>query len=400
MNTKILSLNCILSLPNKRLPEKYPDVLLIDPVNPLAIVPWILCAPHENTLKSDDFSNLAYAIQGLKVWINHFLDQGGLVLVILRPYTCFYHGKHADLKIGNYDWLWEEAGQDNNLKIIPNQSDIIDITEYGCDSPFNDYLQQKKLCYEVAVEGNLHSLAINRFRKSLAFFLMQNKGKIVFLPRARTQTAKICLLKAIENALNKENWPETEVLKEVKHKWIKEYFWPESTILEEMLAKKEEEISLLEEECEEIHEKLCHFNQIRNSLFCCNASTLGNALASILVQWGIEVFPKGQILEIVSGNQRGFILVSVSKKEAEVWRAKKLSRMIPDSYKGILVVNSYCYEHPKKKPVPLYSTSFVDFAKESNFSIVDIRDIIQAHQQGDKNLMDKIWTTRGLVKTI
>ncbi len=396
MNTKILSLNCTLTLQSKALPKEYPDVLLIDPIDAISVAPWVFCSPRGNMLKGDDFSNLAYAIQSLKVWLDGFLNQGGIVVVILRPYTCFSHANHPDMKIGNYDWLWEEAGQDSNLMIQTNAHDIVDITEYGSDSPFNDYLQEK-LCYEVAAEGNLYSLAINRFRKSLAFFLIQNKGKIVFLPRTRTQSGKKSLLQAIDASLNKENWPEIEIIKEVRPKWIAEYSLPESAILEDILSEKESKIAFLEEECEEIHEKLCHFTQLRNALFCCNPSTMGNALTSILVQWGMEVYPKGQVLEVVSGSQKGFILVSVCKKAAELWRAKKLLRILPPHYKGILVVNSYCHEHPKKRPAALYSSSFVDFAKEHNFSIVNICDIIKAHQMGDKQLMEEIWNGRGIV---
>lgn len=397
MNTKILSLNSTLSLQSKGLPKKYPDAILIDPADPLSIVPWVLCSPQGNMLKGDDFSNLAYGMQNLKVWVENFLNQGGLVVAMIRPYTCFQHINHPDLKIGNYDWLWEEAGQDSRLIVRISPPDTMELTEYGSDSPFSHYLQEEELRHDVIAEGELQSLAINRFRKPLAFTIKQGKGRIVFLPRAKKQTSKASLLKAIDNALNQENWPEIEIIKEIKPKWAHEYFWPENAILEEILAKKEEQISLLEEECEEIHEKLCHFNQLRSSLFCCNPSTMGNSLASILVQWGVEVYPKGQILEIVSGKRRGFLLLAVCKKEAELWRAKKLLRLLPDNYKGILVVNPHCYEHPKRRPGTLYSSSFVDFAKEHNFSIVNICDIVQSHQEGNKNLMEKMWTTGGVV---
>lgn len=396
MTTTILSLNTTLSSPLQPTASTYPKALFIDPVDALMLLPGVIANPKGNTLLANDFSQAVFAMRKLRNWVDGFLKQGGFVMSIMRPYHFFQHEKQPDLKIGNYDWLWEGAGDDARLTLLPCRAEALEVTDYGADSPLGEYLQKAEIMTDVAAQGSFYTLAFEKFRKSLALFFFQNQGKVVLVPRLKHMSNKKLLFQTIEESLSEENWPHRDLLKEMKPVWVNDYSLPEAQILEEVLAKKEDEISFLEQECEEIHERLCHFTQLRNALFCCNVSTMGNGIASILVQWGLDVYPKGQVIELISGKRHGIFLPVVCKKEAQLWWGKKLQRLLPPYHKGILVVNAYCHDHPRKRPHSLCSAALLEFAQQNHFAILNITDILHAHQQGNKNLMEEIWDLSGM----
>ena len=399
MNIDILSLNSILYPQMKALPDIFPRALVVDPIRIEAMIPGFVCSTSgENKLKANAFAELASSIRCLRDWIHDFLAEGRLLVVILRPYYFLQHSSHNDLTIGNYDWLWPGAGRDDNFHLFLGKAVKVELTKYGEDGPFEDYLTKANITSgDVMAKGDFQSLAVDQTRRSLAGVLLKTKGKIVFLPGSRGEKNRSLLRYCISQALDQENWPGANPTKEIYPTWLKQYTLPETQFLESVLAEKEDKICYLEEECERIYDKLSHLNQLRNALFGGNSINMSNAVASIIGQWGGEIYPYGQTVELVSGTKRAIILSAVCNKQAYLWWGKKLLRMLTPAHKGILLINAYRHADPSKRPHSFCSQHLINFATEKNIAIISLWEIFQAHVRGQKNILDQMWPTKGIL---
>lgn len=393
----IICINSVIATEITEIPKRFPKAVLVDPVTPASLSMGQIFSHKENKLKVNHFSNLCSILHEWRIWFNSFLERGGLLVVFLRPYCTLEHDTQIDLQLGNYDWLWEGAGQDTKLHITAQECEDMDILEYGYDAPFSSYLQQKWLYSEATARGSFHTMAVNQMHKAVAFLLPYKKGKIVFLPRCKGEDAHKALLHSIFEALQDECWPSLELIKDIKPAWISSYVLSESEYLENRLSQLENQIQQLEEECEQVHERLGHLSQIRNSLFGGTLNSTASALATMFVQWGVEIYPQSSTLELVSGDKHAICLPVVTSGRAELWVGKKLSSLLPESHKGFLVVNSYRLEKPTMRPNNWCSPALVEYAKKHHFCIFSMYDVFNFHCQGDKTLLQRAWETDGIL---
>ena len=393
----ILSLNSVMGKHVDSLGDIKANALVIDPYDAADLIGENLQRLPDSQLSPGDFAKLSCGIKALRDRMALFLANGGLVVSLMRPYRALYHQRHSDLQIGNYDWLWPEAGRMPKLQIYAGESKFGELTEYGNNGPFGRYLQHSSLVTGVMAQGYFHVMAIDSQRKTLAFVLFCKKGRVVFLPRCRDRDGRGELLTAIDEALNEESWPPTGIVKEIKPEWLNDYRLPESEILENELIEAEKHIQGIEAQCERIYARLGQLRQLRNSLFASSAASMGSAIASIMSQWGMEAYPYGDIIEVVSGGKRAIMLPVVCDQQASFWMGKKLLRRLKSGEKGILAINAYRQENPATRPAEFCSPSLLQFAKEHQLSLVSIVDIFMAHDAGRKDFMDAIWQGVGIV---
>ncbi|HON45985.1 MAG TPA: hypothetical protein PLR86_11630, partial [Planctomycetota bacterium] len=395
---EILSIHAMIGKKLSTIPKEFPKAIVVDPVDPTVFALEKVFPMHDDKLLVNDFANLCEITHQWRNWFHEFLERGGLVVVYLRPYCVVEHYTQMDLQIGNYDWLWEGAGMDSRLKITPQNNGELEVLEYGLDSPFSTYFQKSQLYIHAIAKGNFYIMAVNQIHKAASFMLPYKNGKVVFLPPGKGEERVKALTESIFEGLKSECWPSVELIKEIKPSWISSYVLPESSYLEDVLTKKENEIQALEEECELVHERLGYLSQIRNSLFCGTFNGMSSALASIFSQWGVDVYPLNNSLELISGEKHGICLPVVTPEIAKLWSGKKLARLLPQNSKGFLIVNSHRYEKPSYRPKRFCSPSLIEFAIQHNFCIISLFDIFMAHCRGDKTFFAKAWDAIGVLE--
>lgn len=392
---EIVSLNNFIGKYVTSLEGVNPKAAIIDPFYITNLVSPIIAPKTKNELNGADFAKLSYQVAQLRNNVKRILKNGGVIVVVLSPYRTIVHEKHKDLIIGNYDWLWPEAGNDSKLEIINTKPDTFQLTEYAQNSPFSEYLQKQEIITDVAAKGEFRPLAMDVLRRSISFLMFRENGKVVFIPRSNTW--KKLLLTSIKEALDPECWSSSKIVKDIKPNWINSYSFPESEYLEQLLTEKEEEIHKIEDECEQIHEKLSTLKQLRNSLFTSNASRMGNAISAIIMQWGVKIVPEEYYLTANIGKRKGIILPAVIGDQAHLWVAKKLLRILPKNQKGIVIVNPYRYESPRYRK-HCYSQALINFTEENNIALTSIMDIFYAHCDGFKDFVECLWNSKGLVE--
>lgn len=371
------------------------EVLLIDPLEPATVVSQLETL-GKNRLRGNHFAELSYLTARFRNQVRQILTNGGLIAVVLRRFTQIAHASHPDLRISNYDWLWSGAGRDSRLYINDSEQIPFTCSDYANDGPFLEYLQQP-LVIDAVAKGDLRALASDREGNAVAFVLLQNQGKLFFLPRPANENGKMVLKDALENAVLPEYWPSSTTERNTNLPWIEDYQLPEIKFAEQILKHKEEDIVRLEQECEYIHRNILQLKQLHSNFFTGNAGKLANALFSLLSQWGVDLILEGNIIHMRSGNSKGIILTEVCSQEAPVWMAKKLLRLTPESHKSILAVNAHREIEPGKRPRDSYSPTLIKFAEKHNIALISAWDIFRAHCLKRKELINLLWTQQGVV---
>ncbi len=114
MLTNVISFQALLGCSFPKWPEQF-SVMVFDPLEPTVIAPDRIWPLLDGALSPQDFRELSQRIVRFRKWAMAWVENGGIIVVLLRPYSNIRHSHYPELKIGNYDWLWPEAGR--NLKL-------------------------------------------------------------------------------------------------------------------------------------------------------------------------------------------------------------------------------------------------------------------------------------------
>lgn len=368
--------------------------MLVDPADPASLVSQYRSLGQDR-LKAIEFAELAHKTALLRQEVRQILNNGGTIAVLLRAPCRLEHESHGDLAIGNYDWLWSGAGQDNRLEIVAASDSSCNLAEYGANSPLQEY-GQLTLVPEMAGKGDIHTLARDGHFNAVSFMMFEGRGKIVFLPPFSRQNPPEKLIAALRDMFTAECWPPVTPPDTLEPAWLDKYNFPETKVLEKALSDKEDKIARLEEECEYAHRNLLQIKQLQKDLLAGNAQGISTALCAILSQWGAESLLYGDSLRLVAGTREGVVLAVNSEGEVPLWAGKKLARMLA-SEKGILVANAHRREDPREPKAPLYSQALLQFAQERKMALVSCWDVFRAHCLGRKDLLELLWNETGVV---
>ena len=105
MTPNIVCFNSIVGNQTIRFPSDPTIPVLMDPQDPTVVAPveyWYVSTP---LLAPLEFAQISAKIKLFRDWNTWFMDQGGLLVVLICPFYEMQHSKHPDLKVSNYDWL-------------------------------------------------------------------------------------------------------------------------------------------------------------------------------------------------------------------------------------------------------------------------------------------------------
>lgn len=355
-------------------------------------------------LSASEFTQLCYQTREFRVWLQQWVQQGGMVIAQLLPQINIRRTHHTEWQVSNYDWLWESI----NLRLYPMKETLqkdIRLTEFGQDSPWREYLTEAQMYITVYLEG-CHDVLATSGQKAIAGIIRYGQGKIILVPYCHPQNNQELWQKTVALCSNPESWARTEDLTNISPNWL-ESALPNLEPLKTSLQNYQTQITQLQEQClqlkkicDQIQEQVCQQGQIKGKLFCGTA----NELQQGLLQWLLSSKPSLPIQEIRDNclyykteTISYLIMPVVGKETVSLWWGRRLYRLLQKDDIGIIVANAYRHLEPQRRPT-YFSKDLIEFAETHRIILVSLPELLASLEA--KNIADifvQLQNIRGIV---
>lgn len=365
----------------------------------------VMIYPSDAELPANEFTQLCYLTREFRLWVQHWVQQGGILVAQLLPQINIRRTHHTEWQVSNYDWLWENL--DIRLSTITLKEPIgnIKVTEFGNDSPWREYLTQAQLRVTMFLEGCQEILATYG-QHAIAGVIRYGLGKIILVPCCHPQKDQVLWDDSLLRTANHETWHKVETLSSITPSWLECSAPPNLEPLKTSCQNYQQQILQLQQQCEQLQQKCLQVQKqleqqilFKEKLFC--GGTI--ELLQGLVQWFQHHHEQASIQMTddclrYSFSPQPFVLMPVvSEQSIPLWWGRRLLRMLHPGDKGVIIANANRNIEPSLRK-DNFSPDLIQFAQKEGIALISLPELLTASEQHTFAVfLEKLQQAKGIV---